>query len=109
MTYKYNFVCDPNYITITAVNFPYILYNTKISFLINNKEVLAIRRGIPYDEDLEKIISEHVKQQCRYLTQMSENYIQQKYDANDIMGVLNIHRLLKTVRNKLGKIIWSRK
>ena len=52
-------------------------------------------------------INAHVTKCCNFIKGTTEDYIQDRFDEDEIMGVLNIHRSLKRVRTTSGKTIWK--
>jgi len=106
MKYHHSYVCDPNNITITAESIPTNSKGIKVTFLLNNKEVFhmshTLKTYAPIDDD----VHEHVARCCNFIKGTSEDYIQDRFDEDEIMGALNIHRFLKIVRTRSGKTVW---
>ena len=106
MKYHHRYVCEPSNITITAENTPTSSKGIKIKFLLNNKEAFHLTHSLKTYTPTKDDIDQHVSRCCNFIKGTEENYIQDRFDEDEIMSVLNIHRFLKRVRTPSGKTIW---
>jgi len=111
MKYCYEYICDPSYISIKAANVFRTSKTLEISFFIRGKKILSAKKVLLAYAPTEDEIDDAVKRYCIYLTGITEDYLQEKFFAEEIMGALNINRRLKKIRKKTGsgKVIWDKK
>ena len=107
MKYNYRYVCTPNNIMITAENNPAISNGIKIKFSLSNKEVLEFAHRLETYTPTQDDINKHVARCCNFIKGTSEEYIQNRFEKDEIMGILNLHKLLKKVQAPSGKVVWK--
>ena len=108
MKFYYDYVCEPNQFRISASKDPGTPKGIKLSFTIGSKVGLVLNHSLRTYTPTEEDINEHVARICKFITQTSENYIQDRINENYVMGALNFHRSLRKVSTKSGKVIWIR-
>ncbi len=101
---KINLICEPNNITVDAE----FVYRRKIIVYLKLDDVLAVKYEIrtdifPSDESdyydtIKLFLDSYIKLKEDYLHKISESY----------MPALNIHRNIKKVMTRSGKLIWTR-
>ena len=106
MKYYHRYVCDPNMIMITAENSPTNSRGIKITFLLNNKEVFNMIHTLKMYTPTKDDIDTHIARCCNFIKGTTEDYIQDRFEEDNIMGILNIHRFLTKVRTPSGKTVW---
>ena len=106
MKYHYRYVCEPNNVSITAESVPTSSRGIKITFLLNKKEVYYMQHTLKAYTPTQDDVDEHVARCCNFIKGTTEDYIQDRFEEDSIMGVLNIHRFLSIVRTTSGKTIW---
>ena len=109
MNYHYRYVCDANNIHITAESVPVNSKGIKITFFLNNSEALSLIHSLKTYTPTVDDVHDHVRSCCNFIKGTSENYIQERFEEDKIMSVLNIHRFLKKVITPNGKLIWRHK
>ena len=106
MKYHYRYICEPNNITITAESIPTNSKGIRVIFSLNDKKIFDLSHTLKTYTPAEDDIHEHVARCCNFIKGTTEDYIQDRFNEDVIMGVLNIHRFLKKVQTPSGKIIW---
>ena len=106
MKYNHRYVCEPNKIKITAESVPTNSKGIKVTFFLNNKEVYHMSHTLKTYTPTKDDIHTHVARCCNFLKGTTEDYIQDRFEESNIMGILNIHRSLSRVRTPSGKTIW---
>ena len=107
MKYKYRYICTPNNISITAESSLHDSKGIKVKFLLHNKVVLELDHRLNTYTPTQDDASIHVARCCNFIKGSTEDYIQDNFDKDDIMGILNIHRFLKKVQTPGGTTIWK--
>jgi len=107
MKYHHRYVCEPNKIMITAESTPTNSKGIKVTFFLNNKEIYHFSHTLNTYTPTDEEIHTHVARCCSFIKDTTEDYIQDRFDEDEIMGVLNIHRSLKRVRTVPGTTIWK--
>jgi hypothetical protein len=106
--YSYSYACAPHHFTITAKKIDKSSRAIQVDFLINDKISLSLKHELNTYTPTREIIDAHVARLCTFIKGTSEKYIQDRMDSNFIMGAINLHRFLREVRTKSGKLVWKR-
>ena len=106
MKFHHRYVCESNNIKITAENIPVSSKGIKITFFLDNKEIFKLIHVLSTYTPTKDDIHDHVKKCCNFIKGTTEEFIQERFEEDQIMGILNIHRCLKYVRTPIGKLIW---
>jgi len=107
MKFHHDYVCEPNHIRITADSIDSTSKGVKVNFLLNDKVVLDLAHTLSSYTPTKEDIDEHIARCCAYLKFTTEDFIQDRFEVDNIMGILNIHRHIHKVRTKSGKVVWS--
>lgn len=107
MKYSYSYICAPHTFSIVAKKVDRTSRGIQIDFLINNKLSLTLKHELNTYTPTQDNINAHVARCCTFIKGTSEKYIQNRIDEEYIMGALNLHRLLREVRTKSGKLVWK--
>ena len=107
MKFHHDYVCEPNHIRITADSIDGTSKGVKVNFLLNDKVVLDLAHTLISYTPIKEDIDEHVARCCAFLKFTTEDFIQKRFEVDNIMGILNIHRHMHKVRTKSGKVVWS--
>ena len=78
----------------------------KVKFLLGSKIVLELDHRLDTYIPTQDDINTHVARCCNFIKGTTEDYIQDRFDEDQIMSVLNLHRFLKKVRTPGGTTIW---
>ena len=106
MKFHHRYVCEPNHITITAESIPTGSKGIKIMFYLYNKKALMLVHSLQTYTPTKDDVNDHVARCCNFIKGSTEDYIQDRFDADEIMGILHVHRSLKKVQTLSGKTIW---
>jgi len=109
MQYFYDYVCVPNSFRIRAEKEKNTSKGVKLNFFINDKIALSLTHTLSIYTPTEDDINAYVARCCTFISETSENYIQDRIDEEYVMGALNFHRFLRKVYTKPGKTIWTTK
>ena len=102
-------MCDANNIRITAESVPTSSKGIKIIFFLNDKEAFSLVHALNTYTPTDNEIHDHVRRCCNFIKGTSEDYIQERFDENEIMAIINIHRFLRKVQTPSGKLVWRSK
>tara|TARA_R110000824_G_scaffold153926_8_gene325747 strand:- start:1130 stop:1414 length:285 start_codon:yes stop_codon:yes gene_type:complete len=91
---------------ITAENNPVDSKGIKIKFLLYNKVVLEFMHRLETYTPTQDDINVHVARCCNFVKGTTEEYIQDRFEGDEIMSVLNVHKLLNKVQTPSGKLVW---
>ena len=107
MKYKYRYVCTPNNISIIAENNINNSKGIKVKFLLGSNIALELDHRLDTYTPTQNDINVHVARCCNFIKGTTEDYIQDRFDEDQIMSVLNLHRFLKKVQTTGGTTIWK--
>ena len=109
MKFLKEFVCEPNHIRIKAKNINETSRGIKIEFYLYDKFSFSFKRRLSIHRRDEDEINSHVAKCCKIIKSLTEDYIQEYFDAEEIMGALNVHRHLNKTSTKGGIVLWRHK
>jgi len=92
---------------ITAQSVPTSSKGIKITFFLNNKEIFDLVHNLKIYTPTKDDIDSHVARCCNFVKGTTEDYIQDRFEEDNIMAILNIHRFLKNVKTPSGKTVWK--
>jgi len=107
MKFHHDYICEPNHIRIIAESMDSASKGIKINFLVNDKVALSLAHTLRSYVPTKDEIDEHVIRCCKFIKNTSENYIQDRFDEENIIRILNVHRFINKVRTRSGKVVWS--
>ena len=109
MNFNHGYVCDPNNISIVAESTPTHSKGIKLTFYFDNREAFSTTQSLPtYTPDKDDI-DDVVRSYCNLINGCTKRYIQDRFPIGKVTAVMLVNQSLKTVRTKLGKLIWRNK
>ena len=109
MKFNRSYVCDPNNISIVAENTPTHSKGIRLTFYFNNEEAFTTTQSLPSYSPNKDDIDDVVRSYCNLIKGCTKKYIQDRFPMNKVMAVMIVNQSLKTVRTKLGNLIWRSK
>ena len=107
MKFHHDYICEPNHIRIIAESVNSAAKGIKINFLVNDKVALSLAHTLQSYAPTKDDIDDHVIRCCKFIKATSESYIQDRFEEENIMRILNVHRFINKVRTRTGRVIWS--
>lgn len=108
MKYNYFYTCAPHSFSIVVKKVDKTSRGIQIDFLINNRLSLSLKHELNTYTPTQENINDHVARCCTFIKGTTEKYIQDRIDEKYVMGALSLHRFLREVRTKSGKLVWKR-
>ena len=106
MKFNHGYVCEPNNISIAAESTPMHSKGIKLTFYFDSKKAFATTQTLPTYAPEKEDVDDIVRSYCNLIKGCTKRYIQDRFPAENVISVLLVNQSLKSVRTKLGKLIW---